>query len=100
MIVTVVAFGFLLGIRHALEADHIAAVASLATRARSTREIVRVSAAWGFGHALTLVLFGSMVIARRTPQRSLASAAWGTCAGLLLYLYDLKRLLRFAFTRS
>lgn len=37
---------------------------------------------------------GSMMIARRTRRRGLGSAAWGTCAGLLLYLYDAKRLLR------
>ena len=35
---------------------------------------------------------GSMVIARRTHRRSPASAAWGLCTGLLLYLYDAKRL--------
>jgi predicted O-methyltransferase YrrM len=37
---------------------------------------------------------GSMGIARRTRRRRFTSAAWGTCAGLLLYLYDAKRLLR------
>ena len=35
---------------------------------------------------------GSMVIARRTRRRSVAGAAWGLCTGLLLYLYDAKRL--------
>lgn len=40
---------------------------------------------------------GSMVIARRTHRRSVASAAWGLWTGLLLYLYDAKRLVgRFA----
>jgi predicted O-methyltransferase YrrM len=36
---------------------------------------------------------GSMAIARRTHRRSAASAAWGLCTGLLLHLYDAKRLL-------
>jgi predicted O-methyltransferase YrrM len=35
---------------------------------------------------------GSMVMARRTRRRNLASAARGVCTGLLLYLYDAKRL--------
>lgn len=37
---------------------------------------------------------GSMVVARRTRRRDVRSAAWGLCAGLLLYLYDAKRGLR------
>ncbi len=37
---------------------------------------------------------GSMVVARRTRRRDVRSAAWGRCAGLLLYLYDAKRGLR------
>lgn len=37
---------------------------------------------------------GSMAIARRTRRRGVASAAWGWCAGLLLYLYDAKRIVR------
>ncbi len=48
--------------RHALEADHVAAVASLATRGRSVRDIVRLGATWGLGHTLTLFAVGSAVL--------------------------------------
>lgn len=54
--------GFLIGMRHALEADHIAAVASLATQNRSLSAAVRQGAVWGLGHTLTLFIFGSVVI--------------------------------------
>lgn len=54
--------GFLIGMRHALEADHLAAVASLATHARSLGRAVRLGAAWGLGHTLTLFLCGAMVL--------------------------------------
>ncbi|HFD80435.1 MAG TPA: urease accessory protein [Gammaproteobacteria bacterium] len=63
--------GFLLGMRHALETDHVAAVASLATRSASVRETIRQGAVWGLGHTLTLFAFGSVVLLMDTvmPQR-------------------------------
>lgn len=59
---SVLLLGFLLGMRHAVEADHVAAVASLATRTSSLKDAVRLGATWGLGHTLTLFLFGSIVI--------------------------------------
>ena len=54
--------GFLIGMRHALEADHIAAVATLATTTDSLKSAMRHGAVWGMGHTLTLFVFGSVVI--------------------------------------
>ncbi len=48
--------GFLMGLKHAFEADHIAAVSSIASRESSMRRIVTHGAAWGMGHTLTLML--------------------------------------------
>jgi len=48
--------------RHALEADHVAAVASLSARTNSIKHAVRQGAAWGLGHTLTLFLFGAIVL--------------------------------------
>ncbi len=60
--ISILLLGFLLGMRHAVEADHIAAVASLSSRASTVWEGVRQGAAWGLGHTLTLFLFGSIVL--------------------------------------
>lgn len=58
----VLLLGFLIGMRHAVEADHVAAVASLVTRSHSFAESIRMGSVWGIGHTLTLFLFGSMVV--------------------------------------
>ena len=59
---TVLLFGLLFGMQHALEADHLAAVATLVTREKDTRRAVRQGVFWGLGHTLTLLLFGGVVM--------------------------------------
>ena len=54
--------GFLIGMRHALDADHLAAVAAISTRQHSVRSTMRHGTVWGLGHTITLFLFGSTVI--------------------------------------
>ena len=55
--------GFLLGLRHALDADHLAAMASLVTRSRSTGESIRTGIAWGIGHTATLFVVCGLILA-------------------------------------
>ena len=58
----VLGLGFLLGMQHALEADHIAAVSSIAARRSEVRDIVRHGLTWGLGHTLTLFAFAGAAI--------------------------------------
>jgi hypothetical protein len=53
----ILGLGFLLGMQHALEADHIAAVSSIAARRSQVGDIVRHGLTWGLGHTLTLFAF-------------------------------------------
>jgi ABC-type nickel/cobalt efflux system permease component RcnA len=76
--------GFLLGVRHALEADHVAAVASLATRASSTRQGVTLAALWGAGHACMLLLVGGLAVAAGAAMPPGLARALEAAAGLLL----------------
>ncbi|RLJ20214.1 urease accessory protein [bacterium endosymbiont of Escarpia laminata] len=58
----VLLLGFLIGLQHAMEADHVAAVASLATQNRTLAQTARQGVVWGLGHALTLFLFAGVVL--------------------------------------
>jgi hypothetical protein len=58
----VLGLGFLLGMQHALEADHIAAVSSIAARRSDVRDIVKHGLTWGLGHTLTLFAFAGAAV--------------------------------------
>lgn len=54
--------GFLIGMRHAIEADHVAAVASLVSRTESSTQAVSQGVLWGIGHTLMLFAFAGAVL--------------------------------------
>lgn len=81
---SVFTLGFLLGMRHAADADHIAAVATLATRSRSVGETMLQGAAWGTGHTLTLMVFGGAVLAAGLAVPERAAEALELAVGVML----------------
>ncbi len=66
----ILGLGFLLGMQHALEADHIAAVSSIAARRSNVADIVKHGLTWGIGHTLTLFTFAgaALVLGRAVPE--------------------------------
>jgi high-affinity nickel-transport protein len=56
-------YGFLLGMRHATDADHVIAVATIVSRRPELRAAASVGAAWGVGHTLTLLVVGGILAA-------------------------------------
>ena len=81
--------GLLLGLRHALDADHIAAVAALATRVRSVGEIVRVGLSWGVGHGLALFAATSVVFIVDFEESGRLAVAFEFLVGAMLMLLGL-----------
>lgn len=60
---SLLAFGALVGMQHALEADHLAAVAALSVRPSSRRSLVLRGAWWGLGHTIALfAICGSVLL--------------------------------------
>ncbi|MEJ2310374.1 MAG: sulfite exporter TauE/SafE family protein [Gammaproteobacteria bacterium] len=94
---TLLLLGFLIGMRHALEADHVAAVATLATRADSFADTIRQGTFWGIGHTITLVLFGSAVIWMDEIMPQQVALALESAVGVMLVIlgFDvIRRLVR------
>lgn len=63
-LVVVLALAFVLGLRHATDPDHLVAVSTLVatSRERGSRLAAGLGAAWGIGHAVTLLVFGLPVV--------------------------------------
>lgn len=73
--------------RHALEPDHVAAVATLAARSRGPRETVLQGAVWGLGHTITLLAVGgACLLLRATIPPRLAASLEGVVGVMLLVL--------------
>jgi hypothetical protein len=66
----ILGLGFLLGMQHALEADHIAAVSSIVARRSHAADIVKHGLTWGLGHTLTLFVFAgaAILLGRAIPE--------------------------------
>ena len=58
----IAALGFLLGMRHAADPDHIVAVTTLVARNRGVRSAALVGLTWGAGHTFTVFAVGSPII--------------------------------------
>lgn len=55
-------FGFLLGMRHATDADHVIAVTTILNRSRRFIHTTLIGALWGLGHTITVVVVGVLII--------------------------------------
>jgi sulfite exporter TauE/SafE len=87
----------LLGLRHATDPDHVAAVVTLATSegpARRGRGAGRLGLAWGLGHAFTLLAVGVPFIAFDTRLPAAVQKGAEVTIGVLIVLLALRVLHR------
>lgn len=85
--------GVLFGMQHATEADHLAAVATLVAREKQLGPAVRQGVFRGFGHSLTLLLFGGavMVVGIALSDRWTHALEWAVGVMLVYLGADLVR---------
>jgi high-affinity nickel permease len=61
-LLSLLAVGFFLGVRHATDADHVVAIATIVTRERRMSGAAAIGVLWGVGHGLTITLVGCAII--------------------------------------
>jgi high-affinity nickel-transport protein len=61
-LITVLVFGFFLGMRHATDPDHVVAVATIVSRKRTLRAAAPIGVLWGLGHTFTILVVGGAIV--------------------------------------
>jgi len=83
-VVTVATLGFLLGMRHATDADHVIAVSTIVSRQRSIRSAGLIGMFWGFGHTVTILSVGAAIILFNATIPPRVGLAMELAVGLML----------------
>jgi high-affinity nickel-transport protein len=95
-VLTTSSLGSLLGIRHALEPDHLAAVSTLVAGERTMRKAAWLGACWGVGHTLTLMMAGAALVVLRAEMPATADDLFEACVVLLLIAFGVRAVLQAA----
>jgi len=61
-LISIVAIGFFLGMRHATDPDHVIAVTTIVSQQRSAKRAALIGIFWGLGHTLTIFIVGCAII--------------------------------------
>jgi len=93
LILTSLLLGFMLGLSHALDADHVVAVGTLAAETENLKRSSILGLFWGMGHTVTLAVLGTIVLSLKwhippmvaTGMEVLVAAMIISLGGLLLW---------------
>ena len=89
--------GFVIGLRHALDADHLAAVSAIVSDRKSIWSSSIVGGLWGVGHTISLFVIGAMVILLKITISETAETYLEAAVGVMLVVLGLN-VLRKLFT--
>jgi sulfite exporter TauE/SafE len=85
-LLTALFLGLLLGVKHALDADHVVAVTTIVSRSRSILRSALVGLTWGIGHTIALFAAGFAVLALKLTIPDKIALSMEFAVGVLLVL--------------
>lgn len=91
-LLTILAVGLLLGMRHATDADHVIAVSTIVTREQKAGRAALIGAAWGVGHTATILAVGSVLILFRITLPARIGLSLELAVGLMLIVLGIRNL--------
>jgi sulfite exporter TauE/SafE len=96
-LIGILGLGFVLGLKHALDADHLVAVSTIVGREQSIWKSAWVGAIWGMGHTASLFVAAVVVIVLRISISPTVAMSLEFCVGLMLMILGadlLRRVIR------
>jgi high-affinity nickel-transport protein len=91
-LLTIIGVGFVLGVRHATDPDHVIAVTTIVSRQQSIRHAGLIGILWGLGHTITIVLVGTGIIVFNLAIPPRIGLAMELAVGLMLILLGMMNL--------
>jgi ABC-type nickel/cobalt efflux system permease component RcnA len=88
----VIGLGFVLGVRHATDPDHVIAVSTIVSRQRSIRQAGVIGVLWGVGHTITIFCVGAAIILFNVVIPPRIGLAMELAVGLMLILLGILNL--------
>lgn len=81
--------GLILGIRHAMDADHVVAVSTIISKNKNLLRSSILGAAWGLGHTSTLLLVGLLVLIFKLSIPTKVALSMELAVGIILVILGL-----------
>ena len=91
-LLSIIALGFFLGMRHATDPDHVIAVTTIVARHRNLKHAALIGAFWGVGHTLTILVVGGAIILFSWVIPARVGLSMELSVGLMLILLGLMNL--------
>lgn len=81
--------GFVFGLYHAIEADHLAAVSAIVSEHKNVLTASIIGGFWGFGHTISLFIVGALVVFAKLQISEGTEAMFEGIVGIMLVLLGL-----------
>lgn len=94
-LISIIALGFFLGMRHATDPDHVIAITTIVTRQRNLTRAALTGVFWGIGHTLTILVVGTGIILFKLAVSPRLGLSMELSVGLMLVVLGLMNLVSF-----
>lgn len=91
-LVSILLIGFLLGIKHAIEPDHIIAISTIVGESKDIKRSIFAGVYWGIGHTATLFIVGMMLIVAKNTITHTVAMSLEFIVGIMLVTLGLNSL--------
>jgi len=92
-LLSILLLGFLLGIKHAIEPDHVIAVSTIASESKNIKRSMFAGVFWGIGHTATLLIVGMFLIIAKNTITDKVAMSLEFAVGIMLVSLGLHSIL-------